>query len=92
MPATSPRQQTLEETKIFSSLTQTNGRHGELLKGVFTITDGGRMPCANYADPAVQNAYFEGFTQAVEVTDLLVWDFKGEIIFLAANFQEIWHD
>ena len=40
----------------------------------------------------MQNEYFEGCTQHVEVTNLFVWNFKGEIIHAAMNFPGSWHD
>lgn len=38
------------------------------------------MPCAEYSDSNIQNAYFEGFTQGTEETNLLVRNFASEII------------
>ncbi|CDF33017.1 unnamed protein product [Chondrus crispus] len=40
----------------------------------------------------MQNAYFKGFTQGVEVTNLFVWNFYGELIHAAINFPGSWHD
>ncbi len=50
------------------------------------------MPCVCYGDDDIQNAFWEGFTQQHEVTNLLVWNFFGEIIFAALNFPGSWHD
>ena len=50
------------------------------------------MPCAEYLDGDLQNAYFEGYTQKVEVTNLFVWNFYGELIHAAINFPGSWHD
>jgi len=50
------------------------------------------MPCADYIDTDLQNAFFEGFTQGVEVTNLFVWNFYGELIHAAINYPGSWHD
>ena len=83
---------TEEEMLASSLLLQHNREYGPLLKGVFAVTDGGRMPCADYTEPNLQNAYYEGFTQSVEVTNLFVWNFYGEIIHAGVNFPGSWHD
>ena len=69
-----------------------NRTFGRLLKGIFAVTDGARMPCAKYKCPMYQNAYFEGFKQGTEATNLLVWDFRGEIIHAGINYPGSWHD
>ena len=83
---------TKEEMEQSNLLLKRNRPSGERLNGVFAVTDGGRMPCADYTNSYIQNAYFEGFTQAVEVTNLFVWDFNGELIHAAVNFPGSWHD
>jgi len=45
-----------------AALLESNRRYGPLLKGVFCVTNGGRMPCADYTDADLQNAFFEGYT------------------------------
>ena len=50
------------------------------------------MPCADYTDQDLQNAYYEGYTQSVEVTNLFVWNFYEEIIHAAVNYPGSWHD
>lgn len=50
------------------------------------------MPCVSYTDPDIQNAHWEGFTQANEVSNLLVWNFHSELIFAALNSPGSWHD
>ena len=82
----------VEEMEASSSLLQSNRVYGPFLKGVFAVTDGGRMPCADYTDKNLQNAYYEGYTQNVEVTNLFVWNFFGEIIHAAVNYPGSWHD
>eukprot|EP00171_Calliarthron_tuberculosum_P023637 IDg23637t1 len=83
---------TEEEMRSSSALLEHNRQYGHLLRGVFAVLDGGRMPCASYVDADLQNAYWEGFTQAVEVTNLFVWNFHGEIVYAALNFPGSWHD
>lgn len=67
-------------------------QYGYALRGVFGVTDGARLDCVSFVDNDLQNAYFQKFTQEVEVTNLLVWNFKGEIIHAALNFPGSWHD
>ena len=81
-----------EEMKASAALLENNRINGLLLTGVFAVTDGGRMPCADYTDCNLQNAYFEGFTQAVEATNLFVFNFFGELIHAAINYPGSWHD
>jgi len=83
---------TLEEIRRSSALLTQNRELGRLLKGVFAITDGARMPCAVQDEPLLENAYWEGFTQAHEATYVFVWNFYGEIIHAAINFSGSWHD
>lgn len=82
----------VEEMKESTELLQQNREFGHLLKGVFAVVDGGRMPCADYEDPDMQNAYYEGYTCSVEVTNLFVYNFKGELIHAAVNYPGSWHD
>ena len=81
-----------DEIAASAALLERNRRFGRLLKGIFAVTDGARMPCAKYQCPEHQNAYFEGFTQGTEATNLLVWDFRGEIIHAGVNYPGSWHD
>ena len=83
---------THDEMKLSAALLEKNRVSGHWLKGVFAITDGGRMPCADYIDQDLQNAYFEGFTQGVEVMNLFVFNFFGELIHAAVNYPGSWHD
>lgn len=50
------------------------------------------MKCADYTEPDVQNAFYEDYTCSVEVTNLFVFKFKGDIIHAAINFPGSWHD
>lgn len=62
------------ESEMLSSagLLETNRPLGPVLRGIFAVMDGGRMPCVSYTDPDLQNACWESFTQAEEVTKLFV--------------------
>ncbi len=53
---------TCTEMQASASLLQNNRPLGALLTDVFAMTDGARMPCAEFTDVDVQNAYFEGRT------------------------------
>ena len=50
------------------------------------------MKSAEYLDADLQNPYFEGYTQTVEVTKLFVRNFYGELIHGAMNFPGSWHE
>ena len=63
-------------------LLQCNRQQGHILTGVFAVLEGSRMPCATYTEPDFQNAFWEGFTQCDEVTNLFVWNFYGETHFM----------
>jgi len=80
------------EMRESAGLLERNRQYGSVLKGVFGILDGARMPCATHGQPLLENAYWEGFTQGHEVTNLFVWNFRGEIIHAAINFPGSWHD
>jgi len=83
---------TVPEMQESSDLLTRNREYGGLLSGCFGVLDGGRMPCGTAGDPDIDNAYWEGFTQAHEVTNLFVFNFKGEIIHAGINFPGSWHD
>lgn len=50
------------------------------------------MPCSNFINADMQNAYYEGYTPAVEVSNLVVWIVVGKIIHTAITFLRSWHD
>jgi len=81
-----------EGMKASVSLLESNRANGRYLKGIFGITDGGGTPCADYTDLNLQNAYFEGFSQGVEMTNLSVFNFFGELIHAAVNYPGSWYD
>lgn len=62
------------------------------MKGIFAVTDRGRMPCADYMDTNRQNAYFNGFRQRVEVTNLFVFILFGELSHAAVHYHAFSHD
>ena len=51
-----------------------------------------RMPCAHYVDLDLQKAFFEGLIQTEEITNFLVFNFFGELIYAALNFPGSGHD
>lgn len=63
-----------------------------VIRGFFAAMDGGRLPCADYTEGDVQNAYYKGYTISVEVTNFLVYDFHGAIIHAGFNLPCSWHD
>ena len=81
-----------EEMDDSYNLLKMNRKHGHLLPNVFGILDGGRMPCAAFTDGNLQNAFYEGYTGNVEITNIFVFNFKGELIHSAVNFPGSWHD
>lgn len=61
-----------------NQLLQQNRKYGYLLKGVFAAIDGGMFPYVDYGDRNIRNVYNEGYTCSGEVTNLFVYNFKGE--------------
>ena len=86
LPACVIKWTSLEEMKLSASLMTNNRKWGHLLQGVFGVMDGGRIMCSYYKDEAPQNGYYEGFTQNVEVTNLFVFNFFGELIHAGINY------
>ena len=78
--------------KSSDDLLQNNLQHGPLLKGVFAVADGARIPCGKYTESDIQNNYFKGLSLTTEVMNLLVWNFRAEIIHAGINFSGSWHD
>lgn len=91
-PSFERRWSTFEEMKQSCSLLDSDRVNEQHLKGIFAVTDGGRMPCADSKDNNMQNAYIEGFTQGVDVTNLLGYNFFGKLIHTAVNFLGSWHE
>lgn len=50
------------------------------------------MPCADYVDADTPNAYYKGYNCSVDVTNLLVFNLKLEIIHAAVNFPQYFHE
>lgn len=68
-----------EEMKESAELRSDNTVNRWYLKNVFGVVDGrGSMPCADY--------------MGVEVPNLLVYNFKGELIHSTVNFPGRWYD
>lgn len=83
---------TVAEMDASYKLLRCNRPNGCLLPDVFGVVDGGRMLCADYSDADLQNAYYEGYTGNVEVTNIFVFNFFGEIIHAGINYPGSWHD
>ena len=86
------RWRTVAEMNSYTNLLTSNRKFGKYLHGLLAVTDVERMLCADFIDPELQNAYFEGFTQNIEVTNLFAWNVHGELIHAAINFPGTWHD
>ena len=50
------------------------------------------MPVAKYEVENLQNALWEGFIQAHEVTNVFVFSFDGTLIHAVINYPASWHD
>lgn len=72
-------------------LLKKNRENVHLLPDVFCVIHGGRMPCADYEDKDLQNAFYEGYTGNLEVTNIFVFNFRGEIIHSGVKFPGSWH-
>ncbi|KAI0561666.1 DDE family endonuclease [Gracilaria domingensis] len=83
---------TESEMEEYCELLRKNRLFGYALRGVFGVSDGARLRVPDFEDPDTQNAYYNAMTQRVEATNLLVWNFHGEIIHAALNFPGSWHD
>lgn len=81
-----------DEIRSSAQLLSQNKADVSFLSGVFAVMDSARMPCVGYSDLYVQNAYWEGFIQGNEVTNLFVRDFRGLLIHAAINYTGSWHD
>eukprot|EP00171_Calliarthron_tuberculosum_P009222 IDg9222t1 len=47
------------------------------------------MPCTMYTDETLQNSYWEGFTQADEVENRLLFNFYGELVHAGINYPDV---
>lgn len=78
--------------KSSHELLKNNRPNGRLLYGVSAVVAGERMPYADYKDPDLPSYYYYGYTGNVEVINLLVWNFFGELIYSAIDYPGIWND
>lgn len=46
--------------------------NGRLLRGIFVVANGIKIPCADYTDANLQNSYYEGYTCNTEVEHLFI--------------------
>lgn len=56
---------TEEEMRNYSNLLLHNRTLGNLLKGIFGVLDGTRMPCTTYNDPMLKNRTGKGLHKAM---------------------------
>lgn len=52
---------------------------------LFGVVDGGRFSCAYHTEGDMQNWYYEGYTTNVDVTNLFVFNFLGDLIHESIN-------
>lgn len=57
-----------------------------------TVTERSRMPYISFSNKDLQNAFFEGYLQDLEVTKLHKWEFHGIIVHAAVNYPGSGHD
>lgn len=81
-----------EQIQGSAALLENDRVNGHLLRGILAVMDGDLMPCATYRSPELQKSFWEGFTQAEEVSNLLVWNMRGEIIHAGVNYPVSWYD
>lgn len=51
-----------------------------LLDEIFAVFVGVRLPCADYANCVVQNAFYKGLNSSKMVTYIFVFNFNGEVV------------
>lgn len=66
---------TVEEMDKSYELLRLNPENGALQPILFGVIDGGRIPCADYNYQDLKNAYYEGCTGNVEVTNIFAFNF-----------------
>lgn len=71
---------TESEMMAFAGLLERNRQHEPLIRGVFAVMDGGRIPCVSYGVYDIQNAFWERFKQSHEVANLFIRNFSGYCI------------
>lgn len=57
--------------------------NGAMLRNIFYVVSGPLLACASYVDAKKHQAYYEWYTESVEVTNLFVFDFKEKVIHAA---------
>lgn len=60
-----------------------------MLAGRVWSVYGCQLRSADYTDLELQNAYYEGYMQCVEVTNLFVFSFHGVVIHTGINYAGI---
>lgn len=91
-PALRLQRPTLIQMKESAKLLEVNRPNCALLRGIFAVVDGGRFSCAEYVDADTHNTFYESYACTVDVTNLLFYYSKGEIILAAVNYPGVCHD
>lgn len=61
----------------FTRLVQENCPNGAFSKGLFLVVDSVQLPCTEYVDLNMQNAFYECYMQCAEATNILAMTFRG---------------
>lgn len=77
------------ETSV--NLVENNTKYGPILKFVFKTMDGARFRNADYVNQQIQNVIYNGFNCDFEITNLLVFDFKGCLLHCGLHFPGSWN-
>lgn len=80
------------EMKESARLLEDNRPNKSLLRNVFAVVDGERFPCADYVDSDIQNGYYKSYTYTVNISNLLVYTFKREIVYEDVHFSNTCHE
>jgi hypothetical protein len=62
------------------------------IKNAFGFVDGLSLPVADFLDPNIQNAYYNGYKSSCRTNNLIVYSPEGDIIFVKYNYPGSWHD
>lgn len=67
-------------------LKEENRLNSQVVTNIFGVLDGENLSCADYVTPGVQNIFYNEYSTCVNVTDILVFNFKEEVIDSNVNF------
>lgn len=89
VPEMELRWPTVSEMEESSRLFVDNRENGALLKSIFAAFDGGWFWCGEYVDANLQNAYYGGYTQVEEATNILVKKLQGGATSCGTKFLRV---